>query len=400
MFSKTWTYLQYGNRFYGTEHTSVEGIDSINISVLKKTKKELELEHTYQVNSVQDVSKQFNKNQHIALVINNNQVLSKFIDSEQSDSIKLVYKAFPNINLDEFYYQAISEETRHFISICRKEYVETIINDYAKHHLHIIDINLGNNIISILKRFLEVERVHTSNAIITIENRTIKTIEPLKTKNEFYNINGQQVSNQNMLSFAGALNLILNTRFSFSNFKEQKDNLLEDYKQQRFFKQFLKFAGVFILVILLINFLFFNHYFNEVSELRQISQINQTTKDQIIDLNESVSKQQKMVDDLLGGNISKSTSYANAMMQSLPTTIILNEFNYQPLNNRIKPDKPIDLNTNTLTISGTSSNSDLFSQWIDQLEQLEWINSVDIQDYRSKTSSNSDFEIKALLNHD
>ena len=310
----------------------------------------------------------------------------------------MIYKAFPNINLDDFYYEAISEGSRHFISICRKSYIDTLITDYSKLNLHIIDIGLGNNLISTLKPFLNETDIQTSNATITFESGTIKNIEKTSTKHTVYDINGQHVSNQNMLSFAGGLNLILNRKPRFSNI--DKKNLIDTYKQSRFFTQFLRFAGLFILMVLLINFLFFNHYFNQVNELRQVSKINQTTKDQIVNLNASVSKQQKMVDDLLNSSTSKSSYYANAVMQSLSNTVILSEFNFQPLKKRVKADKPIELQTSRIEIAGSTSNSDIFSEWIGQLENNNWIESVEIQDYGSEDSRSSNFKILLQLKDD
>ena len=398
MVSKALTYLQYGNCYCGLEHSTSAGVDVMHISILKKSKKEVILEDYFQVSSIEDISKKLPNNQHVSLIVNNDQVLSKSIDSDQTDAFKLIYKAFPNINLDEFYYEAISEGSRHFISICRKNYIDTLITEYSKLNLHIIDIGLGNNLITDLKPYLDETEIQTSNATITFENGTIKNIEKTTIKHRVYDINGQQVSNQNMLSFAGALSIILNRDTRFSNF--DKRNLIDSFKQNRFFTQFLRFAGLFILMILLINFLFFNHYFNQVNELKQVSQINQTTKDQIVKLNASVSKQQKMVDDLLNSSTSKSSYYANEIMQSLSNTIILNEFSFQPLQKRVKADKPIELQSSLIAIAGSTSNSDLFSEWIAQLEKKNWIQAVEIHDYGAEDSHSSNFKIHLQLKDD
>ena len=154
---------------------------------------------------------------------------------------------------------------------------------------------------------------------------------------------------------------------------------------------------MFILGLLLVNFVFFNHYFNKVNELKQVYEINQTSKSQIIKLNESVSKKQKMVDDLLKSNDSKTSFYSNQIMKSLPFSILLSEFNYQPLLKRIKTEKEIELENNIITVSGTSSDSEVFSSWINKLEQKNWITKVDIIDYGSTSSNTSDFIIKIVL---
>ena len=155
---------------------------------------------------------------------------------------------------------------------------------------------------------------------------------------ENYDVNGSSVSNDQLLSFSGALQPILKNISTNTNFSIEKRRLEDSYKQTRFFNLFIKFGGLFVLGLLLINFFFFNHYFDSVNELEQVSEINQVTKNQIIILNETVSKKQKMVDDLLKSNGSKSSFYSHTIIQSLPKTILLSDYHYQPLLRRIKED--------------------------------------------------------------
>lgn len=397
MLNRFWTYLQYGNRFCGIEHSSTNSNKPILISILKKSKKELILESTFQVNSIEQASKSVSKNQHVVLAINDENVLSKTIESEQKDPLKLVYKAFPNINLDDFYFEVVSETITSFISICRKSYVDELISSYSDNKINIIDFSIGNSLASNVKSFISEEHIGTSNAIIKIKNQQITAIDKANFQSEIYNINGIKVSNQELLSFSGALQKALNSDIAITNYKDISDRLLTKFKNIQFFNQFLKFSGLLILVVLLINFYFFNHYFNQVNELRQISQINESTKQQIVTLDESVSKKQKMVNDLLKNNGSKTSYFAYVIMQSLPETLLISEFNYQPLIKRIKTDKPIELNEDIIMMSGSSSNSKLFSKWINRLEQFTWIEKVDILDFGAASGPISDFEIKIII---
>ena len=400
MFKNWSTYLQYGNRFCGLEHTTKNEKAIINATVLKQSKKELDIETTFQVDSTKDVVVKLSKNQHTVLVINNEKVLSKTIESEQNDSLKLVYKAFPNINLEDFYFEVLSENKNHFISLCRKDYIESLIDTYAKNKVFIVAISLGNNLVSTIKPFVNFKQIITSNARISFEENHIKEIKKTEVVNESYNINGLSILNEQVLSFAGALQSVLKNSSTKTNFETKRESLLNEFNQIRFFNQFLKFGGLFVLGILLVNFFMFSHYFNKVNDLKQVSDINKSTKVQIVKLNETVSKKQKMVDDLLKSNGSKSSFYANAIMQSLSKTVSLTEFNYQPLEKRIKTDKEIDLMKNRIIISGTSNDSEAFSNWINQLEQMLWISKVDIVDYGSVTNITSDFQIKIQLSND
>jgi Tfp pilus assembly protein PilN len=394
MFDRLLTYLKFGNRFCGVEHTSKKGQDCINVTVLKQSKKELLIEEHIQGDSI---SNKLPKHRPIYLVINNNKVLTKTIESNQNDALKLVYKAFPNINLDEFYYEVLSQVNTHFIALCRKDDVENIIKEYKELKILILNFSLGNSLISSLKSFINQDYVFSSNVKVEIQDGNVIKIEKTETISETYRINGLEVSSAYLLSFSGALQIVLGNNESVTNYDVRSENLVSDFKHTRFFNLFLKVGGLFILGLLLINFFFFNHYFNQVNELRQLSEVNQSTKNQILTLDEVVSKKQKIVDDLLKSNGSKTSYYADRIIQSIPKSILLSEFNYQPLLKRIKSGKEIELKKNVIDVSGESNDSEAFSDWVSVLERKDWISRVDILVYGSASSKVSDFKIEIVL---
>lgn len=398
MLNRLLTYLKYGNSFCGIEHSSKNGSDIIYGIQLKQSKGELNIESSFEEKTIEDASNKLAKNQNLTLVINNDKVLSKFIESDQQDTLKLVYKVFPNANLNDFYFEILSQKNNHFVSLCRKDYVDNIIKDYEKHKISVINFSLGNNLIKTITNFIKQEgEIFSSNSKIQLKNNHIVQIEKAEVITEDYVVNSLNIFNSHSLALSGALQPLLNNQTTLTNFSEEKNRLTNEFKQTRFFNQFLKLGGLFILGLLLVNFFFFNHYFNKVNELKQLSEINQTTKSQIIKLKESVSKKQKMVDDLLKSNGSKTSFYSNQIIKSLPFSILLSEFDYQPLLKRIKAEKEIELENNIITASGTSSDSKIFSSWVNQLEQQNWINKVDIIDYGSTSSNTSDFKIKIVL---
>lgn len=395
------TYLEYDNRFCGIEHTSQNGKEVYFTTLLKKNKSALDIENVYEETSIQNIIPNLPKKQHICLIVNNDNVLTKRIEGLETDTFKAVYKAFPNINLDDFYYEVIKQHKNLFVSICRKTYVDELINNYTQHGFSIINITFGNSIISGISSFLKDEKTTTSNAFVFFENQTISIIKKTeadeKTK---YNINGLEITNNHLLSSAGALNTLINNFNPTTNFDNLKISLNSNYKQSQFYKIFIKFGLILILTMLLVNFFVFNHYFNKVKTLQQTSQINQTTKQKIITLNESVSKSQKMVEDMLKGNSSKSSFYVNTLVQSLPNSILLSELNYQPVIKRIKAEQQINIDVNSILLSGKSNNSDVFSNWLNEIENTNWINKVEILSYEDFSKSSSKFSLKLSLNND
>lgn len=394
------TYLNYGHHFCGVEHALKGNQGILYTTVLKKNRNSLDIKNTYSEPSVETLVSKLPKKQHLFLVINNEQVLSKNLESQELDSSKLIYKTFPNISLEDFYFEILVQNNHRFISICRKSYVEDLVKAYLDKGFSIINISLGNTILSSLCGFIKSSRVMTSNGQILFDGRSMVTMEKKAFDGlESYDINGLEIQHTHLLSCAGALQPLLNNYGPSSNLKGLTNTLNQDFKQVRFLGVFLKFGLVFILLTLLVNFFFFNHYFNRVGVLKQTSQLNQTAKERILELNEQVSKSQKMVEDMLKSNSSKSSFYVNAIVQRLPSSIVLSELNYQPVLKRIKEGQPILLEDDILLISGESSDSERFSQWLVDMEKTEWIKNVDILNYED-LGSQSVFNLKLILRND
>ena len=139
-----------------------------------------------------------------------------------------------------------------------------------------------------------------------------------------------------------------------TNLKTNKIDLYKEFQQKRFFNHFLKIGLSSVLIILLINFFVFNHYFNTVNVLQETSQLMSNSKDRVTRLNAKVIKSKKMVDDIQKSNSSKSTFYLNEIISNIPNFIVLENYNYQPLTRRVEENKPIKINKNTIEFSGFS----------------------------------------------
>lgn len=401
MLKKIKTYLKYGTHFCGIEHTICNGENLIYGTIFIKSKKTVDVESFFNEYSIENTIAKLSKKQHIFLVINDDNILTKRIESEQTELEKLVHNAFPNINLEDFVYEVLTQHNNHFISICRKEYVEELISNYKNFGGFVINISLGNTLASNIVQYIKEETLLSSNANIVLKDNEIISIERREVESiANYDINGLKINNNQVLSSAAALAEILQNFNPRTNFNVLKKSIREDYLQSRFFSLFLKFSLIFILCLLLINFLVFNHYYNEVHTLQQTSMLNQSTKQKIIELDANVNKTQKMVDDMFKSSSSKSSFYVNSIILGLPDSIILTELIYQPILKSIKIGQSIETNINTIIISGESNNSAQFSKWIGDLEAIEWIKKVEISNYEDVSKSLSNFNLKINIRDD
>lgn len=401
MLSKITSYLLLGNQYCGIEHTLINGKETIIATILKKTKDKLKIDSVFESDSIENISKLIPKNTPAFLVVNNTNVLTKKTENGRERTIEIVHQAFPNIDANDFMYEILIQNESHFVSICRKSYLEKLIESYKNEKISIINLALGNLIIASITDFINVKSVTSTNAEINLTNNEIRQIEPLQTIiSSHYNINGLEVNNKSLLSSSAVIASILENNKNITNFETEKHHLKTVYSRSVFFRKFLFFGLIFLLSTLSVNFLIFNYYFNKLNTLEQSVQANQSVISQINELNEQVLKSQNIVEDLIYNSNSKSSYFINEIIKELPISIQLNELIYQPLLKTIKKEETITVEGATIRVSGESIDSETFSDWIVGLEKKIWINKIEVTDYADISPTKANFKFKIILNHD
>jgi len=395
-------YLQYGNQYYGIEHTAVGDNDKFYVLGLKKSKNEVDVSYRGEIDDIEEISQIIPKNTSVCLIVNNDLVLTKRIETKSGEDKIILNEAFPNLRLEDFYYEILREEHYTFISICRQVDIDQIIKTYTGLNVSIIDISLGTLAIkNVLEYINNTDIITTSNASVQIVDKAFHSIEKMQisTINK-YEVNGINISNTELLSFSGAISIILNLDNFSTNLKSVRIPLFKDFQQKRFFSQFLKTGLISLFGILLLNFFIFNNYFNQISELQETSQFMSSSKEKVTTLNVKVIKSKKMVEDIQKSNSSKSTFYLNQIISDIPASIILEDYEYQPLLKRINKDKPIKTKINAIEFSGVSTDSKVLSDWMDNLENIEWVNSVEVVNYENTSKNKSRFSTLIYIKND
>jgi len=77
MFQGLISYFQFGNRFCGVEHTLNGDQSILYTTLLKKNKKAVDIEACFSSKTVKEIADKLPKSQHVFLVINDDQVLTK-----------------------------------------------------------------------------------------------------------------------------------------------------------------------------------------------------------------------------------------------------------------------------------------------------------------------------------
>ncbi len=382
--------LLYGKNYYAIEHgINKEGEEVFYYLQLVRVRKELEIKTQRSFDSLKNLIV-FLKEQgvdSVVIVVNTNQVLAKKGNGEYHEKTT-IQATFPNLQLKDFYTEIKNTPTNYFITLSRKQYINNILNEYTKEGIIVLDFALGNLSVFALTSSVKDANFYSSNAKISIESETIQNIYLKEYATETYTINGLQVSNGNILS----LGLILR----FFVFKQTVHNQaqVEEYKEKKLFNFGYKSALVFFLLLLLVNFMFFNSYYTKVNQINSELSIREKSKRKLAELTNNVNKKKKLLNELRSSSSLSVSKFIDEIVIGVPTTIILEEVNFQPVLGTLKQGKKVKFNTQELNIRGEVVSNLALSTWVDELEQLNWINSVSkLSIQKNKRNKKSKFHI-------
>ncbi len=394
------SYRPFKKRIFALEHSKQDqGATILGLELVQK-KDELDIEQTFAVNQPSELDELVKTSIPLSLVITDDQILSKKVANTGTDT-EVLREAFPNLNLNDFYYEILRTSTTSFISVCRKQYVENLISTYQKASLKIASVYLGSLKMNALSQYANDDKLYSNNSDVSFVNNEINTISKNSSHTtEQYNIDGLNLSSEHMLPLAVALDEVLNTETISGNVTSRNVELYKDFKEASFFKNALQIGVGFLLITLLINFFVFNTKYKKLQGLQDELQVYTTQQKQIESKQSEVNIKDALVQSILATGFSKSSYYVDQIIQKLPETAVLSSFVYQPLGKPIRKDKNIDLKSNMISVTGTSSDKEQFTSWLRTVEKLPFVDTVTIIQYGEDKKNNSDFEIMLTITSD
>ncbi|WP_394748213.1 hypothetical protein [Spongiimicrobium salis] len=402
MIEKIRTYFNEGAIYYGIEACEQEGNLIFHLLELQRKKGTFFITNTQSLSALEEISTHIKKNTPLFLAINTSHVLTKISTQSGTPNEALVHQTFPNLDFENFYYEVAPMGGKTMVSIAKKTQVQKILDQFKAQKLSLIDFSLGISAVKTLNSYLANNTLYLSNTKIVIQEGTIEntlSFSDQEQHSSFSNdINGLQVPQNGVLGFANILKHLSKDQRNFINFQDEVSTQEREFKDKRHFEILLKASLAAILGLLLINFLFFNHYYGKVETLKTSSEVNSTNKARLNELKTIVEQKEERVNTILATSNSKVSFYLDALAQSIPHTILLNVIQYQPLKKPPRPSKPIEYDENTITVSGSTTDGAVFSSWLETLEALDWIHSAETTDYDYGTNNSSNFSIKIVMN--
>lgn len=387
-----------GTVFSSLEICGPEDNQSYVLLTVKRQNGELHVLRTERSGELEKIKDSLVKRVPLLLILNTPNILTKQIGNGDASSPEaMVDHAFPNLDMGSFYYEIVQDTFRPIVSIAKKAYVDGIIAKMAQEGISFTNVNLGLSPISSVLTHLTMENIVISNFILSLEHGSISKIST-NSQNiiENYDLEGIRLTSCSLLGFSGILGHIGHVR-SISNFDGLREKLVNVYKNDRVFQTVTRGGVLFFLALLLINFLVFDHYTGKLEDLKTIMALSSGQRKHLKSVQESVQQKQQNIELLQASSNSRSTFYLDRFANNLPATILLSRIVYQPLKKPVRASKPIELEANSVLVSGVSANSVDYSNWIAEMEKEEWTAKVETMDYDYVSKESSNFSVKIEL---
>ncbi len=386
-----------GKQYNSIEHFSLNNEEKIALLLVEKKKGELVIFKKDKISYSEKLSEKCSKNIPLFLVVNTNQVLHKEITGIDFSDEKLLNKGFPNTNWDDFYFEIWRLKTKSIIAISRKIYIEELLSNYRKQEISIAGISLGVCSIAEIINYSEEKELNTNHQTISfVEDNQIIKSNSVTIESNYY-INGLQIQGSNLLAFAGILRLLFNSTTNTGNLINYSGQLYENYNQQSFFLKGIKITIGALLAILVINFFIFTHYFKLAQEASENLILGKFSVEEILKTKKRIKEKEQKAKNIIAVSSSQSSLFINEITKRIPSSILLTELMYNPLEKTIKPKEPILTQEKIITLSGTTINNSGFTNWVEAIEQLKWIDQVIISRFGKNELNETEFSIKVIL---
>lgn len=382
-----------GRQYIALEFFALNRQEKIALLEVQKKRKELIIAQNEIFDSIDALNGHKSKSPAV-LIINNDQVLQKEVQGNDASDKKLLHKGFPNLQTDDFYYEIWRKESFSIIAICRKSYVDTLIDTLHK-EFRVNDISLGVLGVSMILGFDLPEKLNTNTETLFLdaaENIVAKeAVPPVQ-----YTINGLTIQNTHLLGFCGILKFILPTATT-GTVRELGLVLEEKFKQKTFFEKGIKIGVAILLSLLLANFFLFSYYFGKANEMSETVSLNRAGIENLTKIKERIKDKEQKLESFTNNAASSSSLVINDLVKNTPASILLSQLDYHPLEKKIKEDEALTTKDSLMVISGTILSNTAFTDWVENIEKTECVKNVIITSFGKSEETETEFSINVIL---
>nr|WP_299338472.1 hypothetical protein [Allomuricauda sp.] len=395
MIQRLLTYINLGNLYHGLEIYQTGDQYHYSLIKVKKRKQELLVEEELESENLEAVIGHLKPSIPLFLSFNTKGVITKDAGGSKQAGKDLANSLFPNMDFNTLFYEAYHIKNHVFVSITKKKDLEEILAKLEKTRVSVFSFHLGLSGIAPLAGYLPVKEIMGTTYILsTFESDQIKVLmNTPQSEQRTYELNGLPINSKFLLAFGAIISSIQNRRKNDSNFLEVSSSKSTEFTNKRRLSLLVRFALITFLMVLLLNFIAFDHYFKKVENLTEEIALNKTQLERFRVLKEKVDQREARLGKALSSSNSNVSFYFDQIAEILPSSISFDQWLYQPMPKPKRDNKPIEYEYGKMMIIGETNNRADFTNWLSKIEELNWTSNIETLEFDYLGKNNSMFKL-------
>ncbi|KJS07316.1 MAG: hypothetical protein VR77_01385 [Flavobacteriales bacterium BRH_c54] len=328
-------------------------------------------------------------------------VHKKVKTNEHLSEQDLLNQVLPNATLKDFYLQqAVISTFESWVSIVRKDLLNSLVATIQSLHLFGVQIYLGPFTLENCIPLINKSVITTTTHELLIVDNYINQIDSLGSVagGEEYNIEGEIVNSHELIAFSAALSHFISPIKIHPIVCEEVTHFREEYLHKNKYTVVGFGLLAFFFVLTISNMMIANSYESSNNELQY--QLN--SKQQFVDELEILKKELLIKEEFIQNSgvtkAAKITFYADQIAMSVPASIQLDQLFINPLTKRINKAEDIQFTYNAVKIIGSVSRSIELNNWIKKLKKYEWVNDINIISFiQDNLKTPGEFELQIVI---
>lgn len=391
-----------GNRFIGLSVYFLDnGFEVVGCEVVKR-KGNLNVADVFRFSDDMSRLRGFvSGNYPVILLVDGKGVLHKPAKVNNNEKVHEA-SLFPGMDMDAFRVQkSCLNGGDCYLSIGRRQLTDDLLTDLRSLNFQVVVCSLGPFIIDKFIEYIksDSEVFNLGHNMVSVADNTIRSVKRDAVGNsQAYYLEDDCMEGDVLLIFCFVLSYVsgLNADSPVLDIPELKE-MEEDNRFKRRYFRLLGIGSVALLVVLLVNFMFYSGYSSKLSEMAEPYYRNSEMLEQLKLLEQELQSKRLFTEgnDLLGDT--DNAWYCDQIGASLMDDIVLERMELHPAEGRIRNDKQIKYTKDLLRIEGTANEEKALSQWIQALSEKAWVKYIAIERYFHETNKPLLFTLKVGL---
>jgi len=381
---------------------------SYRIHIVSEKKGKIHSEVKYVVSKWEEAAALLHADTPVFLVLNGKGVIHKPFKKTDADedAIQILNKVIPNMNVQDVYLQVFYSGHTGFLSIVRKQVLESHAKLILEKGFSIAAVSLGPFIaydilcqLGLLKETSYVVNGHVFERNDKAE-LVAYTYDASRITSGDILLDGEKVAEASFLAYSAGVHLYLT---DFGTDTTSCNYETEEGIKGHVWKSVKKRGGIALLVIsftlLLSNFIFYNIQFRKNNILKASYGTNQYKIKAIDSLQAEVKNKDRFLSDAGWLKHTKLSFYSDRIASTVLPSIKLTEFSLNPLDESAsRAEKKLIFSTYHILIKGTCTSVADLNAWIKELQKDDSFKKVTIENFKYDSKINQSlFVIKIKL---